>query len=93
MKTSPLLRLASLVTLLFAAGHTLGGLDSWSPVGENDILRAMKSFRFDAEGVSRTYFDLYRGFGLSISVYLILQTVLLWQLAMIAKLDPCEFVR
>lgn len=87
MKTSLFLRLASIVTLVFAVGHTLGGRESWSPVGENDVLRAMQSFRFDVEGVSRTYFDFYRGFGLSISVYLILQAVLLWQLATIARSD------
>ena len=88
MKASLLLRLVSIVTLVFAVGHTLGGRESWSPAGENDVLRAMKSFRFDAEGVSRTYFDFYRGFGLSISVYLILQAILLWQLAMLATVDP-----
>lgn len=88
MKTSLLLRIASIATLVFAAGHILGGRESWSPVGETEVLRVMKSFRFDAEGVSRTYFDFYLGFGLSISVYLALQAVLLWQLARIAKVHP-----
>jgi hypothetical protein len=83
-----LLRITSVISLLFAAGHTLGGQESWSPVGENDVLRAMRSFRFDAEGVSRTYLDFYRGFGFTLSVYLFLQAVLLWQLATIAKADP-----
>ena len=81
------LRIASIVTLLFAAGHTLGGTESWSPAGETEVLRAMRSFRFDAEGVSRTYFDFYLGFGFIISIYLLLQAVLLWQLAAIAKTD------
>ena len=47
----------------------------------------MKSFRFDAEGVTRTYFDFYLGFGLILSVYLFLQAVLLWQLAALAKTE------
>jgi hypothetical protein len=47
----------------------------------------MQSFRFDAEGVSRTYLDFYLGFGFTISVYQFLQAVLLWQLATIAKID------
>jgi hypothetical protein len=82
------LRAASVLTLLFAAGHLLGGKDSWSPVGETDVLRAMRSFHFDAGGADRTYLDFYLGFGFTLGVYLLLQTVLLWQLASIAKTDP-----
>jgi hypothetical protein len=48
----------------------------------------MKSFRFEAEGASRTYFDFYLGFGLCLTVYLALQGVLLWQLAGIARDHP-----
>lgn len=55
MKPSLWLRIASSITLLFAVGHTPGARESWSPAGETEALRAMKSFRFDAEGVSRTY--------------------------------------
>jgi hypothetical protein len=86
---SPLfLRVASVLTLLFAVGHTLGGKDSWSPVGETDVLRAMRSFRFDAGGADRTYLDFYLGFGYTLGIFLLLQAVLLWQLASIAKTDP-----
>jgi len=88
MKPALLLRITSIISLLFAAGHTLGGMNSWSPMGENDVLRAMRSVRFDVEGVSRTYLDFYLGLGFTISVYLLLQAVLLWQLATIAKTDP-----
>ena len=80
-----LLRLASIVSLLFAAGHTLGGLQSWSPPGETQVLEAMRAFRFDADGVSRTYWDFYIGFGLIISVFLFAQSALLWPIAAIAK--------
>jgi hypothetical protein len=41
-------------------------------------------------GVSRTYLDFYLGFGFTISVFLVLQAVLLWQLAGIAKIDPLQ---
>ena len=88
MSSTLFLRIASVVSLLFAAGHTLGGTQSWSPPGETDVLRAMRSFRFDAEGASRTYSDFYLGFGFTISVYLLLQAVLLWQLATMARADP-----
>jgi hypothetical protein len=83
-----MLRITSIISLLFAVGHTLGGQKSWSPIGENDVFRAMKSFSFQTEGVSRTYLDFYLGFGFILGVYLLLQAVLLWQLATIAKTDP-----
>jgi hypothetical protein len=47
----------------------------------------MRSFRFDTMGVTRTYLDFYLGFGLYIAVLLLLQAVLLWQLAAISKTD------
>ena len=85
MKPFILLRITSVITLIFAIGHSLGGMESWSPMGDTEVLKAMKAFRFNAEGVTRTYFDFYLGFGLILSVYLFLQAVLLWQLAALAK--------
>ena len=88
MKTVILLRIASITSALFAAGHTAGAFQSWSPPGETDVLGAMRSFQFNAEGVTRTYWDFYVGFGFIISVYLALQAVLLWQLARSARTQP-----
>lgn len=88
MRPSLLLRIASIAMLLFAAGHTMGGLQFWSPAGDTEILKAMGSFRFDVQGVNRTYLDFYLGFGWTISVYLFLQAVLLWQLAPLAGVEP-----
>jgi hypothetical protein len=88
MKAPLLLRIASIITLLLAVGHTSGGLSFWSPAGETEVLRAMRSFHFDAGGVSRTYLDFYLGFGFIIGVYLLAQAVVLWQLASMAKADP-----
>lgn len=87
MKPSLLLRVASILTLLFAVGHSLGGLSLWSPAGETEVLGAMRSFHFDASGVSRTYLDFYLGFGFILSVYLLAQAVVLWQLASLARTD------
>jgi hypothetical protein len=87
MKPAFLLRITSIISLLFAVLHTLGGADSWSPVGETDVLRAMRSYHFNAGGVSRTYLDFYLGLGFSVGVFLLLQAVLLWQLATLAKVD------
>lgn len=87
MKPALLLRITSVITLLFAVLHTLGAAGSWSPPGETDVLRAMRSFHFDAGGVSRTYLQLYLGLGFTVGLYLFLQAVLLWQLAAIARVD------
>ena len=87
MRPFLLLRIASILTLLLAAGHTSGGLSFWSPAGDTEVLRAMRSFHFDAGGSSRTYLDFFLGFGFTISVYLFMQAVALWQLASIAKSD------
>lgn len=88
MKPVLLLRITSIISLLFAVLHTMGGANSWSPVGETDVLRAMRSYHFDAGGVSRTYLDFYLGLGFTVGLFLLLQAVLLWQLAAIAKVDP-----
>ncbi len=87
MNTALLLRLASAISLLFATGHTLGGLKSWSPIGETDVLAAMRTFRFNVAGVSRTYLEFYRGFGFLLTVYLVMQAILLWQLGSLANVD------
>lgn len=54
-------------------------------MGDNEVLRAMRAVRFETMGTSRTYYDFFVGFGHSISVATLLQSVLLWQLATIAK--------
>src|SRR5260221_11356493 len=88
MKAPLLLRMASIISGLTAAGHTLGGRQSWSPGGETEVLRAMKTVSYHVMGVDRTFWNFYAGFGLTISVYQLLQAVLLWQLATIAKDQP-----
>jgi hypothetical protein len=79
------LRIAAVISLVFAVGHTLGGLKGWSPLGDNDVLTAMKTYRFDVEGVNRSYYEFYRGFGFILAVYLLLQTALLWLLAGVSR--------
>ena len=94
MSSTLFLRIASIVSLLFAAGHTMGGTQSWSPPGRTEVLRAMRSFRFDAEGARRSYHHLDLGSEFfTISVYMLLQAVLLWQVATIARSEPCPRVR
>jgi len=85
MSTTLWLRISTVITLLFAAGHTMGGLKYWSPMGDNAVLQAMRTVHFDAMGANRSYLDFYLGFGYSLSVIQLMLAVLLWQLATLAR--------
>src|ERR1700733_843539 len=88
MKAFHFLRLASVVTLLYCAGHTAGM--PWTPYTDSEatsVLETMKGHNFEAEGFKGTYWDLYFGFGLIISVYLLVQAALLWQVGSLARTD------
>jgi hypothetical protein len=87
MTTTLWLRISSIIALLFAIGHTLGGLKYWSPTGDNPVLRAMRDVHFDTMGVNRSYLDFYLGFGYSIAVSQVMLAILLWQLATLATTD------
>ena len=89
MKPPILLRVASVLTLIFCAGHTYGALSSFSrDPQEAAVFMAMQAFPFEIMGARRTHWQFYRGFGLLFSVTLLLLAVLLWQLAGLAKRDP-----
>jgi hypothetical protein len=79
------LRISSVITLLFAVGHTLGGRNNWSPTNDNPVILAMGVVRFQVMGVSRSYLDFYRGFGYLLAVAMVMQAVLLWQFATLAR--------
>lgn len=87
MTMTLLLRISCAVSLLFALGHSAGGLRKWSPMGDNDVLTAMTTVRFNVMGASRSYMDLYMGFGWSIAIAMILQTALLWNMSTVARTD------
>ncbi|WP_295636092.1 hypothetical protein [Novosphingobium sp.] len=82
-----LLRIASVISCVFALGHSLGGLSQWSPMGGNAVLANMGAVRFLVMGVRRSYLDFFMGFGWSLSIGMLLQAVLLWQIATVAERD------
>lgn len=90
MTTTLFLRIASIISAIFTLGHTAGGLRKWSPMGDNEVLRAMTAVRFDTMGAHRSYLDFYMGFGWSITVAMVMQTVLLWQMASLARTNPAS---
>ena len=82
MKASMFYRIAAVLLLLFDAGHTSGF--PWSDPKWGVDLVSMRSTHFYVMGFSRTYWDFYVGFGLFVSVFLLLAAVLAWQLGGLA---------
>jgi hypothetical protein len=78
MKASTLYRIAAVLLLLFDAGHSSGF--PWSDPNWGVDLGSVRSTHFYIMGFSRTYWDFYAGFGLFVSVFLLLAVVLAWQL-------------
>jgi hypothetical protein len=81
MKAPMLYRIASILLLLFDVGHTLGFRQSDPKWGVDALLASMRSIHFEIQGFSRTYWDLFVGAGLFVSVFLLFAAVLAWQLA------------
>ena len=81
MKSSLFYRIASVLLVLFAAGHTVGFRTQDPRWGVDSALASLRAIHFDAQGFARTYWDFYVGFGLFVSVFLLFAAVITWQLA------------
>jgi hypothetical protein len=85
MKASIFYRVAAVLLLLFAAGHTLGFRQSDPKWGVDALLGAMRSIHFDVQGFNRTYWDLFVAAGLSVGVFYLFAAILAWQLGSLPK--------
>jgi hypothetical protein len=83
MRASTFYRIAAVLLLLFDAGHTSGF--PWSDPQWGVDIGSMQSTHFRIMGFSRTYWDFYVGFGLFVSVFLLLAVVLAWQLGRLPR--------
>lgn len=80
MKASVLYRIAAVLLLLFAVGHTLGFRQSDPAWGVDALLGSMRSIHFEVQGFSRTYWDLFVAAGFSVGVFYFFAAILAWQL-------------
>ena len=80
LKTSVLYRIAAVLMVFFAAGHTLGFRLTDPSLGVGPVVSLMQTIHFGMQGFSRSYWDLYVGFGFLTSVFLLFAAVLAWQL-------------
>jgi hypothetical protein len=88
MKPALFLRIASVLTLVHAALHTIGGVFGEAAPGvQQATVAVMKANEFAVMGVTRSYWDFYMGFGLVVSVFLTVEAVVFWQLGSLAKTD------
>src|SRR2546430_3011610 len=81
MKASIFYRVAAVLLLLFAVGHTLGFRQSDPQWGVDALLTSMRSIHFDVQGFNRTYWDLFVAAGFSVGVFYLFAAILAWQLA------------
>jgi hypothetical protein len=84
-----LYRIAAVVLVLFAAGHTFGFL-SFRPSSTEGlaVYDAMNSVHFDFDGAARSYGEFYIGFGLMVTGYLLFCAFLAWRLGGLAASQP-----
>jgi hypothetical protein len=80
MKASIFYRIAAVLLLLFAAGHTLGFSQSDPTWGVDALLGSMRSIHFQVQGFNRTYWDFFVAAGFSVGVFYLFAAILAWQL-------------
>jgi hypothetical protein len=80
MKASLVYRIAAVVLLLFAAGHTLGFRQVDPHWGIDSIIASMQAVHFEVQGFHRTYWDFYVGFGFFVGVLQVFAALACWQL-------------
>ena len=87
IKPSLFLRIASVMTLLHAVLHTIGGVfGKAGPGPAAAAVLAMKVNQFPLMGHTRSFWDFYRGMGLTVTISLTAEAIVFWQLGSLAKM-------
>jgi hypothetical protein len=72
--------------LLHGALHTIGGVFGKPEPGvQQTVVEAMKAHQFWVMGAMRSYWDFYMGLGLVVSVALLMEGIVFWQVGTLAK--------
>jgi hypothetical protein len=80
MQASMFYRIAAVLLVLFAAGHTLGFRQSDPNWGVDAVVGSMRSIHFDVLGFNRTLWDFFVAAGFSVGVFYVFAAILAWQL-------------
>ena len=91
MKPVTFLRIASVLTLVHSAMHTIGGVFGSTPEGPASIAAAaMKANQFQFMGATRTFWDFHLGRGMAVTIFLTAEGVAFWLLGSLAKRNAVE---
>lgn len=91
MKSATMFRIAAVLFLVFAIGHTAGFLSFRPSTAEGlATYEAMNRVHFAASHRAMSYGGWYRGFGLSITASLLFSSFLAWHLGSMAKRGSTE---
>ena len=79
MKATVFIRIAAVLVLIHAVLHTVGGVFGKIDSGPAAVaVEAMKANQFLAFGKVRTFWDFYRGLGLGVTIFLTIESPVLW---------------
>ena len=88
MKPTLFLRIASVLTFVFCAAHTTGGVFGQpAPGAQAFVAQTMQANAFDLMGSRRTWWDFNMGYGLLVSITLIVHAFLFWHLGTLVKTE------
>jgi hypothetical protein len=88
MRPTLLLRIAAIVNLLFAAGHTIGFLSFRPTSAEGQAAAKALAVVFTEDGSRFSYMGFYKGFGLICTLAMLLIAAWSWWLGDLAKSQP-----
>jgi len=88
MRPSLFYRIAAVVNLLFAIGHTIGFLSFRPKAAEGQAAVKAMAVVFSEDGTRFSYANFYKGFGLNVTLMLLLIAAWSWWLARQAKSSP-----
>ena len=88
MKAAMYLRIASVLTLIHAVLHTVGGVFGKTPPGPaSAAVAAMQANHFVFMGATRTFWDFHIGMGLAVTIFLTMEAIVFWLLGGLVKRD------
>ena len=85
MSPSLLYRVASALLVLFGLAHQLGFRQVDPRWGVDSAIGALKATQFQVQGMTRSYWDFFSGFGFIMTVLLFFSAILAFQLAGLSK--------
>lgn len=90
MKPVIFLRVASVLTLIHAILHTVGGVFGKPATRAAAAVAAEMRTQFPVFGLMRSYSDFYLGMGLGVAIFLTMDALLLWILASMARRNAAQ---